>query len=209
MNMNRQIRHGALLAFAAALSLSQHALGQDTKPPAQQWPGRYPWTEADVHFMAGMISHHAQAIQMAHLSPTRAGSNGLRVLSARIINAQQDEIALLQQWLADRNQPVPEAKPVPMKMMVNGMEHEMLMPGMLSDEQMKELELASGAGYDRLFLTYMIQHHEGALTMVNQLNGTEGAGQDDTVFKMASDIFADQSTEVERMKSMLSTLPQR
>jgi uncharacterized protein (DUF305 family) len=104
---------------------------------------------------------------------------------------------------------VPEAKPVPMKMKMNGVEHEMLMPGMLSDAQMKELEAAQGVDFDRLFLTYMIQHHQGAITMVEELNKNPGAGQDDTVFKMSSDIFADQTAEIERMDNMLSQLPAR
>src|SRR5262249_43060552 len=182
---------------------------QAAKPTQGQWPGRYPWTQGDVQFVTGMISHHAQAIEMAHLSPTRAATNAVKVLSSRIINAQQDEIGLMQQWLSDRNQPVPEAKAAPMKMMMNGVEHEMMMPGMLTPEQMTQLAQASGATYDSLFLTYMIQHHQGAITMVNQLNETPGAGQDDVVFKMASDIFADQTTEIERMKLMLSNLPPR
>jgi uncharacterized protein (DUF305 family) len=96
-----------------------------------------------------------------------------------------------------------------MKMKMNGMEHEMWMPGMLSPEQMAQLEAARNTDYDRLFLTFMIQHHEGALAMVKELFGTPGAGQDDAVFKMASDIEADQEMEIERMKQMLSTFPQR
>ena len=91
-----------------------------------------------------MISHHAQAIVMARWAPTHGASKSVQVLCDRIINAQTDEIALMQSWLRDRHQPVPEAKPVPMKMMMNGVEHEMLMPGMLSDEQMKQLDAARG-----------------------------------------------------------------
>jgi uncharacterized protein (DUF305 family) len=156
-----------------------------------------------------MISHHAQAIVMAKWAPTHGASPRIATLCARIINAQTDEIHLMQGWLKDRNLPVPDAKPVPMKMHTNGVEHEMMMPGMLTDEQMKELEQAQGPEFDRLFLTYMIQHHKGALTMVNDLLAAPGAAQDDVAFKMSSDIFADQTFEVERMTQMLAQLPQR
>src|ERR1019366_565053 len=98
---------------------------------------RLPYTEADVYFMQGMISHHAQAIVMAKWAPTHGASAPVRTLCERIINAQTDEIALMQQWLRDRHQRVPDAVPAPMKMMMDGMEHEMLMPGMLSADQMK------------------------------------------------------------------------
>jgi uncharacterized protein (DUF305 family) len=130
-------------------------------------------------------------------------------LCARIVNSQTDEIHIMQDWLKTRGLPVPPPKPLPMKMKMNGVEHEMLMPGMLSDEQMKELEGAQGTEFDRLFLTYMIQHHQGAITMVEELNRSPGAGQDDTVFKMSSDIFADQTAEIERMDNMLSQIPAR
>src|SRR5512146_1993675 len=101
---------------------------------------RYPYTAADIHFMTGMIGHHAQAIVMARWAPTHGASSSVRTLCDRIINAQQDEIVTMQTWLRDRHQPVPEAVPGPMKMRMGGMEHEMLMPGMLTDEQMKQLD---------------------------------------------------------------------
>ncbi|GAC1659204.1 MAG: hypothetical protein NVS4B3_27180 [Gemmatimonadaceae bacterium] len=130
----------------------------------------------------------------------------MRTLAERIINAQQDEIVTMQQWLADRGQPVPEARATGMKMMMNGAEHIMLMPGMLTDEQMRHLDHARGAEFDRLFLTFMIQHHRGALTMVQELFAAYGAGQDETVFKFASDVNVDQSTEIARMETMLAAL---
>lgn len=165
---------------------------------------QYPYTAADIHFMTGMISHHAQAIVMAKWAPTHGASSAIRTLCARIINAQTDEIAIMQTWLRDRNQPVPEAKPMPMKMMMNGMEHEMLMPGMLTDEQLKQLDAARGPEFDRLFLTFMIQHHTGAIQMVQELFDTYGAAQDNLTFKLASDINVDQTTEVARMQRMLA-----
>jgi uncharacterized protein (DUF305 family) len=162
-----------------------------------------PYTEADVNFMTGMIAHHSQAILMARWAPSHGASESIQTLCARIINAQQDEIVLMQQWLRDRLQPVPEAKPGPMKMKMNGMEHEMLMPGMLTDAQLKQLDAARGPEFDRLFLTFMIQHHQGAVQMVKELTSSPGAANDDFVFKLASDINVDQTTEIDRMQRML------
>jgi uncharacterized protein (DUF305 family) len=129
------------------------------------------------------------------------------ILCERVINAQTDEIALMSTWLRDRKQAVPEPTAGPMKMMMDGMEHEMLMPGMLSDAQMKRLDAARGAEFDRLFLTFMIQHHQGAVTMVDELFASPGAGQDEFVYKFASDVYADQGTEIDRMKKMYINLP--
>jgi uncharacterized protein (DUF305 family) len=166
---------------------------------------RNPYTAADVRFMQGMISHHAQAIAMATWAPTHGASSSVRILCERIINAQQDEILTMQTWLRDRNQTVPEAIAGPMKMMMNGKEQEMLMPGMLSAEQMHQLELARGPDFDKLFLTDMIQHHRGAVSMVKDLFGTYGAGQDEVIFKFASDVNVDQTTEIARMERMLNS----
>jgi Uncharacterized protein conserved in bacteria len=164
---------------------------------------RYPYTTADVNFMSGMIHHHAQAIIMARMAPTHGASPAVRTLCDRIINAQQDEITAMQRWLRDRNQVVPEATATGMKMVMNGMEHEMLMPGMLSDAQMKELDEARGPQFDRLFLTGMIQHHRGAVSMVADLFNSYGAAQDELTFKFASDVQVDQTTEIARMQKML------
>src|SRR6266852_1838246 len=113
---------------------------------------RHPSTEADVYFMSGMIHHHAQAIVMSGWAPTHGASPSVRTLAERIINAQQDEIATMQQWLRDRGQPVPDARATGMKMTTNGMQHEMLMPGMLTQTQMQQLDAARDAEFDRLFL---------------------------------------------------------
>jgi uncharacterized protein (DUF305 family) len=164
---------------------------------------RYPYTAADIHFMTAMIGHHSQAIVMSRWAPTHGAGTSVRTLAERIINAQQDEILTMQRWLADRRQPVPEAGTMGMKMVMNGMEHDMLMPGMLTDPQMKQLDAARGPEFDRLFLTFMIQHHRGATSMVRDLFATEGAGQDETVFKFASDVNVDQTTEIARMEKML------
>ena len=167
---------------------------------------RYPFTEADVNFMSGMISHHAQAIVMSGWAPSHEAGASVSRLAERIINAQQDEIATMQRWLRDRGQPVPEARATGMKMKMNGVEHEMLMPGMLTEDQMRQLDQAKGPEFDRLFLTFMIQHHRGAVSMVRDLFGSRGAGQDETVFKFANDVSVDQSTEIARMEKMLGAL---
>ncbi|MFL5608015.1 MAG: DUF305 domain-containing protein [Gemmatimonadaceae bacterium] len=167
---------------------------------------RYPYTQADIDFMSHMIGHHAQAILISKWAPTHGASPAVLRLTERIINAQQDEIATMQQWLGDRRQPVPEAKPMGMKMVMNGVEHVMLMPGMLTDDQLKQLDAAQGKEFDRLFLTFMIQHHRGAVTMVQDLFGSPGAAQDEIVFKFANDVSVDQTTEIARMERMLALL---
>ena len=173
---------------------------------AQADSARYPYTAADLHFMTGMISHHAQAIAMARWASSHGAGPAVRTLCQRIINAQTDEIINMQRWLADRRQPIPEPDPSGMLMPMGGMDHRMLMPGMLSEAQMKQLDAARGAEFDRLFLIFMIQHHQGAITMVQELFGSYGAGQDLLVFKFASDVNIDQTTEITRMEKMLGAL---
>ena len=175
---------------------------------------RYPYTAADVHFMSAMIGHHAQALVMARWAPTHGASPSVRTLAERIINAQQDEIATAQRWLRDRRQPVPEASAQAMAMTVDSSAssghahagHAMQMPGMLTEAQLTQLDQARGPDFDRLFLTFMIQHHRGAVTMVNELFATDGAAQDESVFKFASDVNVDQTTEIQRMQQMLAAL---
>jgi uncharacterized protein (DUF305 family) len=216
---SRSLCLGLLAAVCTACGSARHeaAAAPAPQPPANAAQlaaiararadsARHPATEADAQFMTGMISHHAQAIVMSGWAPSHEAGPSVQRLASRIINAQQDEIATMQQWLGDRGYPVPEAKPVPMKMMMNGVEHEMLMPGMLTDEQMHQLDLARGEAFDSLFLTFMIQHHKGAVSMVKDLFGSYGAAQDETVFKFANDVSVDQSTEIARMEKMLAAL---
>ena len=158
---------------------------------------------ADVEFMSGMIPHHAQAVLMAGWAASHGARTDVRILCERIVVGQRDEIKLMQQWLADRGQTVPDAKSTRHHMVMNGMEHDMLMPGMLTDEEMAALDKARGPEWDRLFLIGMIKHHQGAIDMVNVLFGSTGGGQEETVFKFATDVFADQSTEIDRMRQML------
>jgi uncharacterized protein (DUF305 family) len=211
-------------AVAIALPLVTHPLAAQgaTAPPvsssavaqgqakaiakARADSARYPYTVADVNFMSGMIHHHAQAIVMAKWAPSHGAGPSVRTLCDRIINAQLDEITAMQRWLRDRNQTVPEATATASKMVMNGMEHEMMMPGMLTEAQMKELDAAKGPAFDRLFLTGMIQHHKGAVSMVADLFNSYGGAQDELTFKFASDVQVDQTTEIARMQRMLIML---
>lgn len=162
------------------------------------------FTQADVDFMTGMIGHHAQALIMSELAPKNGASSEIRVLTARIINAQKDEIATMQNWLRERGQTVPEIHIDGTMLMVHGGgDHSMHMPGMLTQEQLDELRDARGLDYDILFLKYMIQHHQGAVSMVKDLFAADGAGQDEMSFKVANDIQVDQLTEIARMELML------
>ncbi|MEJ2548817.1 MAG: DUF305 domain-containing protein [Gemmatimonadota bacterium] len=201
---------------------------------------RMRFNQADVDFVTGMIGHHAQALIMSRMAPTHGASPQVQTLAARIINAQKDEIALMQRWLRDRGQPVPEVRidgldlkiemtgpvrPDPRPRADHDMEgghdmeagHDMamdhaghadhsMMPGMLTQAQLEELDAAFGPEFDHLFLTGMIHHHGGAVTMVHELFAADGAGQDEAVFKLASDVQVDQITEIERMKLMLEAL---
>jgi uncharacterized protein (DUF305 family) len=169
---------------------------------------RLPYTKADIDFMAGMIGHHTQAITMCNMAPTHGASAAVGRLCERIINAQGDEITLMSNWLRDRNQAVPDGHTMPgMAMDMPGMDHEMLMPGMLTKAQMAELDSARNTDFDRKFLTFMLQHHRGATQMVRTLFETYGAAQDETIFKFANDVNVDQSTEIARMQIMLLVVP--
>jgi uncharacterized protein (DUF305 family) len=248
----------------------------------QRDSARLPYTEADVRFMRDMIGHHAQAIRMARLAPAAGASPSVLTLAQRIINAQSDEIGIMQQWLRDRRRPAPEvladgtvreprgaagaaeadvhaghempahasaghataghgahdptphaghvpapgakatgtatpkgagrtasrpAAPAPPAPTHDAAAHDhALMPGMLSEAQMRALAEARGSAFDERFLTSMIEHHRGATLMVRQLFATPGAGQDETVFKFAADVNVDQTTEIERMQRMLVAL---
>ncbi|HEY4217718.1 MAG TPA: DUF305 domain-containing protein [Gemmatimonadaceae bacterium] len=168
---------------------------------------RRPYTAADIEFMSGMIGHHSQAVKMASWVPTHGASKGLQIFAARIALGQTAEIGLMQDWLRDRNQPVPEPDPRGMKMTMNGVDQYMMMPGMLTPEQMAQLDSARGVAFDRLFLIDMMQHHRGAISMVDKLDNTPGADQDETIFKFSNNVQVDQTTEIDRMQQMLDALP--
>jgi len=219
-------RIGGITALLAAMviapCIARPVAAQSTNQSSADAPGeaaaiakakadsaRLPYTKADIDFMTGMIGHHAQAIVMSKWAPTHGASPDVQTLAARITNAQQDEIRTMQQWLRDRQQPVPDGHSGMMMMRMSGtsmpmaMKSEPMMPGMLTDAQLKELDAARGPDFDRLFLRDMIQHHEGAITMVKNLFDTYGAGQDEIVFKFATDANVDQATEIARMQRML------
>jgi uncharacterized protein (DUF305 family) len=151
-------------------------------------------TAADVQFMQGMIGHHAQAIEMVTLLETRTQNDDLKKLALRIQVSQDDEIQMMREWLERRGADVPGE---------HAHHSGMLMPGMLTPEEMGRLAAAKGPEFDRLFLEFMIKHHAGALTMVEQLFASPGAGQESDIFAFASDVEADQRMEIERMAGML------
>jgi uncharacterized protein (DUF305 family) len=160
------------------------------------------YTGADIKFMQGMIGHHAQALEMVQLLKTRSAGDDIKKLALRIELSQDDEIKMMQHWLQVRGQQVPDR----MAMHIHGAT---LMPGMLSPDEMQQLERATGAEFDRLFLEGMIKHHGGALTMVKDLLDTPGAGQESEVFAFVSDVEADQRMEIDRMGAMLATIKER
>jgi uncharacterized protein (DUF305 family) len=201
---------GALIAPARAQAPATQVIAGD-------------FVKADVDFMQGMIGHHAQAIVMSDMAPSHGAGPQLRVLANKIGRSQADEIELMQNWLRDRGQTVPNPKDPhgamsmdmkhmdmkdmkDMKDMDMG-DHQMLMPGMLTVDQLAQLDRARGTEFDRLYLTFMIRHHEGALTMVKTLFDTGGAGQGPEIFGYATGVDADQRAEIGRMQGMLAALP--
>jgi uncharacterized protein (DUF305 family) len=156
-------------------------------------------TAADVRFMQGMIGHHAQAIEMAALLPSRTSREEMKLLARRIEVSQADEITMMQDWLRARGQALPDPH-------AHHKPGAPLMPGMLTAEEMARLAAATGAEFDRLFLEGMIKHHGGALIMVEELFATGGAGQETEINAFASDVDADQRMEIERMGAMLKEL---
>jgi uncharacterized protein (DUF305 family) len=204
----------AISACGRSIQQSASAGVQSGTPqtPAEQAKadhGQMPYTAADVKFMQGMIHHHAQAIVMADWAQTHGARSDIKILAQRIDVAQRDEIAFMKRWLSDRGQTVPDPMELHEGMAgMPGMSDAELMPGMLTAAQMAALDSARGPEFDRLFLTGMIQHHQGAITMVNQLFATPAGGEELYVFRFASDVNADQQTEIDRMRRMLASTAQ-
>lgn len=175
------------------------APGQATRPfagaPLEEIEGA-DYTDADVRFMRGMIHHHAQALQMAALIPDRTSDRTMNQMAMRIEISQRDEIAMMQRWLLDRGLDAPDGDP-------NSGTPLMRMPGMLSPDQMRTLRESEGVEFERYFLQFMIQHHGGAIVMVQELFGTPGAGQESTINFFANEVDSDQTIEVQRMQQML------
>ena len=211
-----------ILGSALALSLSAHsqqgsapitqpgAPGQPNKTltPATAQPLIRPPSDADVKFMQGMIMHHGQAVEMTHLLSTRSRNPEVQALGQRITISQTDELAFMKRWLTDRGKPLT----LPMKMDMGKMDMSKMdmsammppMPGMLTGPQMEALRKASDLAFDHLFLTGMIQHHTGALTMVEDLFATPAAAQDPVLFDFATDVDNTQLAEIDFMKHMLA-----
>jgi uncharacterized protein (DUF305 family) len=225
MKIVRQSAAAMLLTLAAAAGCKTTGAGS-TQPPIVQ-PGapgqstetvaanqaadlsKVQATDADVKFMQGMIHHHAQALDMVALLEKNTGSDDMRKLGERIRISQRDEIGMMQRWLRARGQEAPDPHAMHMPGMM-GMDHEMvMMPGMLTQEEMEHLATLKGVEFDRAFLTGMIKHHGGALTMVHDLFATPGAGQESIIFAFASDVEADQQMEIDRMRGMLAALKEQ
>jgi uncharacterized protein (DUF305 family) len=192
----------ALLAVAGCASASQTAssvpqpsmaMAMEHTLPATDGPG---FTGADVRFMQGMIPHHAQAIEMARMAGTHGAGQRVLQLALKIDISQRDEIKFMQRWLAERKQAVPDSAHL----------HMMVMPGMLTPAQLAELERARGTAFDKLFLAFMIQHHEGALAMVKDLLASPRAAEDSDIFRFVTDVEADQSAEIDVMSAMLEAI---
>ena len=188
---------------AAPVVVQPGAPGKPSKtlPPSTK-ASLPPLSQADVAFMQGMIMHHAQAVEMTALIPSHTDSKDLHSLGARISSSQSDEMSFMKRWLAARGQPISMAMPGMPDMDRSGRPMT-LMPGMLTPDQMEALRKAKGDEFDRLFLTGMIQHHNGALTMVKDLFDTAGAGQDADLFNFATDADNTQRAEIHIMETML------
>jgi uncharacterized protein (DUF305 family) len=214
---------GVLLVFAIDIGAQQNVGPLIVQPGAPGEPSRTlpsttrpelpPISPKDVEFMQGMIMHHGQAVEMVALMDGRTTNKDLLLLGARIGHSQADEMRFMERWLQARGQPT--AMPMHMDhsmMNMPGMDmshHQMLMPGMLTPAQMDALRNAKGTEFDRLFLTGMIQHHGGALTMVKELYDTAGSGQDAEIFNFTTDVDSGQRAEIRIMQAMLAKVNQR
>lgn len=214
-------RIGLITAAVLATSLSPPVCAQQANTPVVVQPGAPgqptrklppstratlpPRSPKDVEFMQGMITHHAQAVEMTALIESHTENKDLRSLGLRISRSQSDEIEFMKRWLRARGEPIsPASHSMPGMDMSS---HHMLMPGMLTAKQMEALRKAQGAEFDQLFLRGMIQHHNGALVMVKELFDTAGAGQDAELFGFTTDVDSGQRAEIRVMQSMLGEKP--
>ena len=193
-----------MAAMTVAAQGAQSGPNGQTPPEPKARPDlvRFPYNDADIEFMSGMIPHHAQAVLIAGWAKSHGANAQLQLLCERQVVSQRDEIEMMRNWLRDRGLEVPARDATKHKMKMGDMVHEMLMPGMLSDEELAALDKARGRDWDRLFLEDMIKHHEGALAMVETLMKASTLNDED-VFKFATDVHADQTAEIELMKKML------
>ena len=204
----------ASLAALSAIAASAQQSAPIVQPGAPGKPGKHltaatartaprPPSKADVDFMQGMIMHHSQAVEMVALLRTRGKSPTLKSFGEKISISQTDEIGYMKRWLEARGKPTTMQMDHSHMSAADMKNMNMLMPGMLTPQQMSALTKARGAQFDHLFLTGMIQHHGGALTMVDDLFNTPGAGQDPVLFDFATDIENTQSAEIKIMRGML------
>lgn len=220
LEKTRLSKHILILALSLALPLAaQQGSAPITQPGAPGQPSKTltaataappsrPPTEADIKFMQGMIMHHGQAVEMTHLLSTRSKNSEVLAMGQRITISQTDELGFMKRWLTDRGLPLN----LPMNMDMGGMDMSKMdmsdmmpaMPGMLTKPQMEALRKASGPAFDHLFLTGMIQHHTGALSMVQDLFATPAAAQDPVLFDFATDVDNTQLAEIDFMKHMLA-----
>jgi uncharacterized protein (DUF305 family) len=195
----------ALAIFAQSPVIVQPgAPGQPTKIlPANTTAKLPPISPQDVEFMQGMIHHHSQAVEMTAMIELRTASKDVRKIGAKISQSQSDEINFMRRWLIRRGEKTTMTMAA-MDMKSMDHSHEMLMPGMLTEDQMEELRTSKGAKFDELFLKGMIQHHGGALVMVKDLFSAAGAGQDGEIFNFATDVDTGQRGEIKIMQEMLN-----
>jgi uncharacterized protein (DUF305 family) len=200
----------ALGAIASACRATTPRAPAAAPFPASASAGATPTAEAraasaDVRFMQHMLAHHAQAIVMTDLVPERSRRDDIRLLAERIAISQRDEMALMQRLLRQRGGEVPGVDPRHAHHGGGDTAAHASMPGMLTPQEIERLTSASGAEFERLFLQYMIRHHEGALAMVAEYFATPGAARDAEIFSFASDIDADQRAEIRRMRTLQSS----
>lgn len=192
------------LACGGATAAAEPALGPRAAPAQSRGPAvivdtlRREPHPADVAFLRAMIPHHQQALEMTALVAGRSGRDAVRLLARRLEQSQEDEIAMMRRWLADRGVPQGDAHAHD-----GGEAHRTLMPGMLTREELERLSSRDGGEFDRLFLELMIRHHVGALTMVEELF-VAGGGQESEIFQLASHMDSDQRMEITRMRRMLA-----
>jgi len=218
----RSLRSIAAASFAVLLSLTVSAQGDKSAPvvvqpvspgeptkilPASTRAKLPPTSRKDVEFMQGMIMHHAQAVEMTALIEERTKNKDLRLLGERISKSQADEMGFMKRWLKVRGESVEHEMPASHSHDAHGSGREMLMPGMLTKAQMDALEKAKGPEFDRLFLSGMIQHHNGALVMVDELFKAAGSGQDAELFNFATDVDSGQRAEIRSMETLLKKKP--
>lgn len=190
--------HLALRLTVLATVCATTATAQSPKPAAPP----------DVAFMKGMISHHAQAIAMSALVPSRTSRKDMHLLAERIDVSQKDEIAMMQRWLREHGIDTVAWSGDQAHHDMPGMSMP-FMPGMLTPRQMADLAALKDSAFERRFLESMIHHHEGALTMVAQLTSQRNAAQDPQVFSFASDVDADQRAEIARMRHLLEAMTKK